>query len=432
MGKRIQVSKSEQIMPNLSIIYDYDEPLSKRKDILQVFNNALETKCELLNYKLGENDRKNVYVYKHDNIIDYFLVGAITYLSKPHPLFKKRFQLKKWYKKFYQEYSGKENVRIWLIGIYHYNGLIVFVDFNIKDYIHRKLNSSAAHIFINDLYQGITTKYFRKVDNNKNKINVVNFHFFKEYINGKTVENPIIKLFSKFNNNFDFGKWILADEAIKEMKNKNFYQWRGTEWPGWFLEYKFSAFIVSENCKGEMIYLGNVKDKNLLDFDIFFPRENFYGDLKASDIKKKEAPGNDQLNVLEAINQYQKLWYVIYEHNTEKDVLHNNEMALKRMEILGMEGNDDHISYAKKMKHSVEFVQMKIFELNRINLNETLAIFNQGRQPNGNKRPPKFLINKQNIDNFIIYSYEHNKKLYKIDPHFGELSVADSGKIENI
>jgi hypothetical protein len=107
-------------------------------------------------------------------------------------------------------------------------------------------------------------------------------------------------------------------------------------------------------------------------------------------------------------------------------------MALKRMEILGKEGNDEHISYAKKMKHSVEFVQMKIFELNRINLNETLAIFNQGRQPNGNKRPPKFLINKQNIDNFIIYSYEHNKKLYKIDPRFGELSVADSGKIENV
>lgn len=431
MRKRVQVSKSEQIMPNLSIVYDYDEPLTQ-KDILQVFNKALNTNCEFLNYKIGEKDRKIVYEYKHDNVIDYFLVGSITYLSKPHPLFKKRFQLKEWYKNFYQEYSKKENVRIWLIGIYHYNGLIVFVDFNIKDYIYRKLNSSAAHIYTNDLYQGITTKYFRKVDKNKNNITVINFHFFKEYIKGKTLENPIINLFTKFNNKFDFGKWILADEAIIEMKNNNFYQWRGTEWPGWFLEYKFASFIVTENCQGEMIYLGNVKDKNLLDFDIFFPRENFYGDLKSSDIKKKEAPGNDQINVLEAINRYQKLWYVIYEHNTEKDIFHNNEMALKRMEILGMEGKDEHISYAKKMKHSVEFVQMKIFELNRINLNETLAIFNQGRQPNGNKRPPKFLINKQNIDNFIIYSYEHNKKLYKIDPRFGELSVADSGKIENI
>ena len=44
MGKRIQVSKSEQIMPNLSIVYDYDEPLSRRKDILQVFILAKKLK----------------------------------------------------------------------------------------------------------------------------------------------------------------------------------------------------------------------------------------------------------------------------------------------------------------------------------------------------------------------------------------------------
>ena len=71
---------------------------------------------------------------------------------------------------------------------------------------------------------------------------------------------------------------------------------------------------------------------------------------------------------------------------------------------------------------------MKIFELNRVNLNETLSIFNQGHQPNGDKRPPKFLINKQNIDNFIIYSYEHNKKYNSQHSNFGELSVADYEK----
>ena len=66
------------------------------------------------------------------------------------------------------------------------------------------------------------------------------------------------------------------------------------------------------------------------------------------------------------------------------------------MKLIGTPyNNGDKISYAKKMKHSVEFLQMKIFELNRTNLNETLTIFNQGHQPSGEKRKPKFLINKK-------------------------------------
>jgi hypothetical protein len=425
--QRIQVTKSEQILPNLSIVYDYDEPLTTREEFLTILNNSLNTKCEILIYKINPRDKKIVYVYKHDNITDYFLVGSITYLSKPHPLFKKRFQLKNWFKNFYFEYFQKENTRIWMLGIYHYKGLYIFADFNINDYINRKLNSSAAHIYTNDLYQGLTNNLFKKIDKNNNHIQVISNRFFKEYINGKTIENPIFKLFKKFNKNFAFGKWIPADYAIKKMKDSNFYQWKGTEWPGWFLEYEFSSFIIAENCHGEMIYLGNNKDKKLLDFDIFFPIGNFYGDLKASDINKDKAPGNDQYNVLEAINRYQKLWYVIYEHNTKKDILHNNEMALKRMKLLGVKKLDGNISYAKKMKHSVEFVQMKIFELNRVNLNETLSNFNQGHQPNGGKRAPKFLINKNNIDNFIIFSYEYDKNLYKSASHYSESFVADSG-----
>lgn len=177
---------------------------------------------------------------------------------------------------------------------------------------------------------------------------------------------------------------------------------------GWFLEYKFSCFIIAENCQGEMIYIGNIKDKNqkLLDFDLFFSHANYYGDLKVSDIDKSEAPGNDQENVLEDVNKYEKLWYIIYEHKTEKDSLHGNEMAIKRMNLLDKTyKTGDEISYAKKMKHSVEFLQMKIFELNRINLNETLSVFNQGHQPSGEKRKPKFLINKKNIENFIVCSF---------------------------
>lgn len=430
---REQVSKSEQIQSNLSMVLDYDDPVSTQADFLKAFNLALgDNTCFLMKY----NETKNVYVYEHNGIKEYFLTGAITYLSKPHPLFKKRFQLKLWFKDFYDEYHLKRNTNIHLIGVYHYEGLYLFVDFLASDYMHRKLNSSAAHVYTNDLYQGLTTGHFEKTDANGNHITVSNIHTFKDFIHGKKVENPIFALFKKFNTDyFTFGKWIKADTAISEMKNADWYQWKGTEWPGWFLEYKFSSFIFAENCDKEMIYIGSIKDKTLLDFDIFFPKANYYGDLKASDIDKKEAPGNDQENVLKAINQYGKLWYVIYEHKTLKDSQMNNEMAIKRMNLIGKEYRPgDEISYAAKMKHSVEFQKMKIFELNRINLNETLSEFNQGHQPDGKSRKPKFLINKSNIENFTVFSYDFEKdnSIYKEqDENFGLLMVAEPDSKKN-
>lgn len=361
------------------------------------------------------------------------MCGSITYLSYPHPVFKKRYQLKKWYKNFYEEFSTKQNCKIRLVGIYHYEGLILFVDFNTEDYISRKLNSSAAHVYSNDLYKGLSEGHFEKTDFNGNHITVLTIKTFKNFVIGIKTENKLFTLFKKFNSQFKFGSWIQADEAITEMKNADWYQWKGTEWPGWYLEYKFSAFIFAENCQHEMIYIGNIKDKNqkLLDFDLFFPQASYYGDLKASDIDKKEAPGNDQENVLEAVNRYEKLWYVIYEHKTEKDTKHNNEMAIRRMNLIGESYRvGDKISYAVKMKHSVDFLQMKIFELNRINLNETLSAFNQGHQPNGDKRKPKFLINKKNIDNFIVFSYKFNsQREYKINPNYGTKIVAERDKI---
>ena len=61
--------------------------------------------------------------------------------------------------------------------------------------------------------------------------------------------------------------------------------------------------------------------------------------------------------------------------------------------------------------------------------NETLSVFNQGHQPDGKDRAPKFLINKKNIDNFIVYSYEYKQNLeYKNSNISKHLKVADSNK----
>ena len=220
-------------------------------------------------------------------------------------------------------------------------------------------------------------------------------------------KNTIFDMFAKFNHGFTFGEWITAVTAIEKMKSKNWYQWKGTEWAGWFLECEVNEFIEKEQCQDTMLYIGNKKTDDLLDFDLYFKKDDFYGDLKASDINKKEAPGNDQNTTLEAINYKGKLWYVIYEHETKKDTDYNSEMAIARMELIGnpyKEGSK--ISYKTRMKHSVNFRKMEILELNRINMHEILRTFNQGRNSDGNERNLKFIINKRNIDNFIIYSYE--------------------------
>ena len=401
---REQVSKSEQITPTMSIVCDYDQPLTSSKDILKVFNNALGGQCSIVKYQ----GTKIVYCFEHDNIKEYFLAGAITYLSKPHPLFKKRYQLKKWYKEFYNDYKDRLNTKIHLIGIYHYDGLIVFCEFEAQDYINRKLNSSAAHVYSNDIYQALTNGVFQKIDKNNNHIHTIKSKKFRDYILGVDMGKNIFNVFADFNRQFSFGDWIPANQAIIEMKEGKWYQWKGTEWPGWFLEYRFSKFITENNCNHLIIYIGNIKSKDKLDFDLFFPQGNYYGDLKSSDIKKGDAPANDQNNVLEAIAQNGKLWYVIYEHETILDKDKNNEMALERMRILNKPYTiGDKISYSTRMKHSVNFKRMKIFELNRINMNESLKAFNQGHQPNGAPRSAKFSINKRNIDNYIVYSYEN-------------------------
>lgn len=433
-----QSKKSEQITPNLSLVYDYDQKLTKMSEFEMAFKEALG------NIEVVKYGNHRIYKYTYNNHDTYFLTGAITWLSNPHPLFKKRLQLKKWYREVYDEYHFKENSDVRIVGVYRYDGMHIFVEFNTDDYMGNKLNSSSAHVYSNDLYQALINECFTKIDQKGNRITTILSRNFKKYIDEdidnmqvstahipevsaptkdtntaqvssmpahyKPMKNTIFDLFAKFNQGFSFGQWITAVEAIEKMKSKKWYQWKGTEWAGWFLEYEVNEFIEKEHCQDTMLYIGNKKTDDLLDFDLYFRNDDFYGDLKASDIDKKDAPGNDQDTTLEAINYNGRLWYVIYEHKTRKDTDYNSEMAIARMELIGTPYNPgSKISYQTRMKHSVNFKRMIILELNRINMHEILRDFNQGHNSDGNTRNVKFIINKRNIDNFIIYSYQPDK-----------------------
>lgn len=400
--EREQVNKSEQISPNLNIEMSYDQPITASEDVCDIYSKALGMRVTAETYET----RSIYYSCEHDGIKEIFFTAAVTSLSEPHPLFKKRIQLKEWWQKLYKQVKNNSNIRCHLMGIYHYDGLVVFIEFNIKDYESRSWNNSSAHVYINDIYQGVVNGCFEKTDQNDNRITSISSRKLKNYILGNVQKNSLFDLFKKFNSGFSFGKWITAVQAISEMKKKKFYAWRETEWAGWLLEYKMKTFVEEERCENQMRYIGNLKSGDLLDFDLFFVKEDFYGDLKASDINHDETPGNKQENILEAINRHGRLWYVIYEHETKKDKDFGNEMALKRMELI------DHpdlgagkISYADRMKHSVNFKRMRIFELNRANMNEALRTFNQGHQMSGDARLPKFNIDKRIIDNYLVFSY---------------------------
>ena len=403
--ENVQVVKSEQINSCMQMVLDYDQPLTKLDDKFNALKKCLGDKVSRFKYH-----NHNLFVYDDGTIKHYLLCATVTYLSNPHPLFKKRMQLQKWYKDFYQDFKDETNTDIRIIGIYHYDGMEIYCDFNIDDYINKKMHSTSAHVYTNDLYQAMKEGIFYKTDLKSNHITSIKGICFKDYLNGTKVDNPIIKLFEKFNNRFNFNTWLKADECIKTMLLHNWYQAKGTEWAGWFLEFKVDEFINDENCSSIMMYTGNKnKAEGMLDFDLFFSQLKFYGDLKASDINKKEAPGNDQQNTLEAISKYSRLWYIVYEHETIKDKDKNNEMAIARMKLINPNFKEgDHISYASRMKHSVNFKKMHIFELNAVNMHEILSDFNQGHNsgPKMAERVAKFLLNKNNMNNSIVYTYE--------------------------
>lgn len=339
-----------------------------------------------------------------------------------HPIYKKRMQLKKWYKDIVKHYEKQINFNIRFIGVYHYQNNIVFTEFIKDTYLKKKMNSSAAHVYMNDLYQAMKEGIFKRIDKNKNEIITIQYLKFKEYLDNKisTDTNEIFQIFKDFNKTFNFEKWIPATIAITEMHKSGWNKWKETEWPGWYLEFKLNEFIKQKELENKLVYVGSHNKKiGDLDFDIWFEKGRYYGDLKASDITKKETPGNDQQNFIECINKYDRFWYIIYEHETIKDSEKNNYAATRFRTNYIKNNNEwpknkpwDELSYHKRMKHSVKFKKMCIIELNKINFKSTLSVFYQGKQPNGDARKPKFKITKNNIDNYIVFQQDFTDNIY--------------------
>lgn len=393
-------TRVDQIGNDGTLVEDVDSTLSERR------------KDELL---LAALPGATVDRYTGQRVIRFrdqiILKKQVTYLGNPWPGFKKRIQIPRpWLDVEHQ--AALDGLVVRFVGIYHYRDVTIFVDFDPTTYVLRKANNSAAHVATNDLFQAQTIGIFERTDRGGNRLTSIRSDLFAEYLAGAVEpRHPRIDAFRRFNREFLTGRRLDGLEAVKELHVASWPDRFQGEWPGFYLEFRLDQFLRRHRLRG-LVDFQKAKAHGQYDYDLVFKDGSaveHYGDLKASTTARSEAPGNDAEDIRRCIEEFGRFWYVIYEHDTwlSKD---NDDVATiawnrwrwsvghRPKKVL------DELSYARRYKESVRFVNMKILELNEANFSVVLGDFRQGRQPGGAARALKVMINKRNIDNFLIYS----------------------------
>lgn len=337
----------------------------------------------------------------------------VTYLGIPWEPFKKRIQIPKKWLAVHAE-AVEDGLVPRFIGIYHYDGVTIFVDFDPSTYVLRKANNSAAHVATNDLFQAQTLGVFSREDARGNRLTSVRSDELAAYLVGRTEErHPRVDVFDRFNVEFLRPERTEALAAVREMHAAGWSDTFQGEWPGFYLEYRLAKFIREQHLD-DLVGYQKAKARGGFDYDLVFTSGNrveYYGDLKASDEKAKVSPGNDAEDIRRCVEEYGRFWYVIYEHETWHGRDEENRTTIEWNEWKRSVGYDNgkvfnELSYAKRFKAAVRFNRMRILEVNSANFGIVLADFNQGKQPDGAARAVKVMIAKKNIDNFLIFSAE--------------------------
>lgn len=390
----------DQIGPGGELIEDVDTTLSnsmKNQLLLEALPGA------------------SVETYAGERVVRFgnqvILKKQVTHLGNPWPGFKKRIQIPfKWLE--VERQASDAGLMTRFIGIYRYGTTTIFVDFDPTTYVRRKANNSAAHVATNDLFQAQTIGLFSRVDRNGNRLTSVRADELAGYLReGYVPRHPRIDVFRRFNAEFLGGSRLEALMAVQAMYADSWPDRFQGEWPGFYLEYRFDAFLRRHRLNDVAEYQ-KIKGKGQFDYDIVFRRGGdvaYYGDLKASNVDKHESPGNDAHNIRQCVEQFGRFWYVIYEHETTHARDNHNRATIawnewKRSVGYRARKEYDPLSYASKFKESVRFVKMSILEVNEANFHVVLGDFAQGQQPDGAARALKVMIKKNNVDNFLIYS----------------------------
>ena len=384
--------KVEQITDKYEVVEDYGEILTKNemKDILlENFTNA-----EYRNGCLyGEKSGHKYCVYFKN----------VSYLGTPHPFFKKRIQIGDNFKDIYTE-NQKNGIQTLLLGIYKYKNTLLFVDFDITKYVTNKSHNSSAHVYTIDLKNGLLFGIFQKEDIRKNIITVFTPENIEKYLDSKIIGDVDLRLgFITVLDDFyeTLSKEWFGVDAYQEMIDAHFNNALQPEWPGFYHEYKLDEYIKTHPRTEEDIQYRQNKKSGAIDLDLFFPKVDTYGDLKAHSNESSGIQGNDWDTVMKVL-QSDSLYYIVLNHDTEKDRDHRNKVAIFWNTKLG---KDNLLSYANKMKYSVKLTSYYVLEINKFN-KQYLDVFHQGHNSDGSPRNPKIQIKNKNIGNFLIHQME--------------------------
>lgn len=392
----------DQIGPSGELLHDVDTTLTPAEKIDLLIQAVPGASVERY---------AGAQVVRIDNQV--ILYAQVTHLGNPWPEFKKRIQIPHRWISVYTA-ARADGLVPRFIGIYHYDGVTIFVDFDPYTYVQRKANNSAAHVATNDLFQAQTRGIFTRTDRNGNHLTSVRADLFADYLtHGLRESNPYVDVFESFNAEFLNGVWVDPIRAVEEMYVANWPDTFQAEWAGFYLEFRIDEFLKRTHADG-LVGFQKVKRRGEFDYDLVFQGPQggeFFGDLKASDEAADVAPGNDAADLARCIEQYGRFWYVIYEHATQYSRDQGDVPVVRWNEWRRSMGHNQRkeynpLSYARRFKAGVSFLRMKILEVNSANFHVVLADFNQGRQPNGGARAVKVMINKRNIDNFLIYAQD--------------------------
>ena len=254
------MKKTEQVLKNGKIVIDYDQTLTT-KEIRNLFFDLFESKIK--------QDGKQYVLYNKIAI----LPCNVTYLGNPHPIYKKRIQLKSYYPE-YLEKNSANNIKTMYVGIYTYNKTRLFVVFEPDTYANKKSHNSSAHVFTINLQYAQRAGKFDKIDGFGNKIHVFNTNEFIRYIKTLASDSTYVGLDSLMEliNDYisSFGRTIPKEwkgiDCYNEMLAANDNNARQGEWPGWYFEYLFKKYLANTN--STKIKWCNSKEKGGVDLDV--------------------------------------------------------------------------------------------------------------------------------------------------------------------
>lgn len=391
----------DQIGPSGALLRDVDTTLTERA------KNDL-----LLRALPGSSVEKyaGVRVVRFENQV--IFKKQVTHLGFPHAEFKKRIQIPpSWVPAHAQ--AEKDGLVPRFIGIYHYGAVTILVDFEPRTYVRRKAHNSSAWVYTNDLFQAQTLGQFHREDANGNHITSVRSDQLAGYLRaGFQTKNTHVEVLDRFNEMFLDGTKIDGLAAVQEMHAADWPDRFQNEWAGFYVEFRLSKYL-RENDLGHLMVVQKEKRKGEFDYDLRLLTDgvlDFYGDLKASNIKVTDPPGNDAEDFWRCLDQYGRFWYVIFEHETWHGRDADNLSTIAWNEWRKSAGHIQRkdyspLSYAGRFKEAVRFVRVMILEVNPANAHVVLGEFQKDfRQPDGKPRKGKVSIRKKDIDNFVIYT----------------------------